>query len=201
MQTSGRLIENIERLASRAPAQLGSKFDTLRLTTAKGRGGLAELNIAKAHLVDRCQLASNCRNISKELTGLLDRHIQDVANRLTFVGDLKRLTIIAFTMTLGALNIDIGQEVHLYLNNAIALAVLAAPTLNVEAKAPWLVAADIRLRRARKKLANLRKDTGIGSRVGARGATNCRLVDDNCFIELFDPINCIMCTWHCLGAV
>ena len=90
---------------------------------------------------------------------------------------------------------------HLYLNNAIALTMLAAPAFNIKAKAPWLVTADIRLRRARKKLANLCKDTGIGGRVGARGAANCRLVDDNCFIELLDPIDCIVCTWHCLSAM
>ena len=201
MQPGGRLIENIERLASCAPTQLGSKFDTLRLAAAKGRGGLAELNIAKAHFVDRRQLASNRRNVSEELTGLLHRHIQNVANRLTFVGNLKRLTIIALAMTFGALDVDIGQEVHLDLDDAIALAVLAAPTFNIKAKAPWLVAADIRLRRTRKKLANLRKDAGIGGRVGARGAANCRLVDDNCFIKLLHSINRIVCTRHCLGAV
>ena len=90
---------------------------------------------------------------------------------------------------------------HLYLNNAIALTMLAAPTFNIKAKAPWLVAANIRLGRARKKLANLCKDTGIGSGVGARSAADRRLIDNNCFIELLDPIDCIVCTWHCLGAM
>ncbi len=51
-------------------------------------------------------------------------------------------------------------------NNAIVLAVLAAPTFNIKAKAPWLlVAANMPARAYRKKLANLCKDTGIGNRV------------------------------------
>jgi hypothetical protein len=49
--------------------------------------------------------------------------------------DVQRLAIVAFAVAGVAGDIDIGQEVHLDLDDAIALAGLAAAALDVEREA------------------------------------------------------------------
>src|SRR5207237_8432679 len=74
-------------------------------------------------------------------------------------------------------DIHIGQEVHLDLDDAVALAVLAAAALHVEAEAARLVAADARFRHLGEELTNVRNDACVRRRIGARRATDRRLVD------------------------
>ena len=66
---------------------------------------------------------------------------------------------------------------HLDLDDAVALAVLAAAALHVEAEAARLVAADARFRHLGEELTNVGKDARVGRRIGARRATDRRLVD------------------------
>jgi hypothetical protein len=60
--------------------------------------------------------------------------------------DLQRLAVVALALADVAGDVDVGQEVHLDLDDAVALAGLAAAALDVEGEAPGLVAARLGLR-------------------------------------------------------
>ena len=92
-------------------------------------------------------------------------------------------------MALLAGHVDVGQEVHLDLDLAVAPADLAAPALDVEAEAAGLVAARARLARLREELADVVEDAGVGRRVRARRAADRRLVDVDDLVDLLDPVD------------
>ena len=91
------------------------------------------------------------RDVREELDRLLDRHLEHVRDRLALEPDLERLAVVAPPVALLARDVDVGQEVHLDLDLAVAAADLAAPALDVEAEAPGLVAAGPRLRVREKR--------------------------------------------------
>ncbi len=78
---------------------------------------------------------------SKNSQRLLDRHLEHVGDGLALEADLERLAVVALAVALLAGDVDVGQEVHLDLDLAVAAADLAAPALDVEAEAAGLVAA------------------------------------------------------------
>jgi hypothetical protein len=61
--------------------------------------------------------------------------------------------------------IDIGEKIHLDLNRAVALAVLAAATLHVEAEASRFPTAGLRFGETREELAYRCEDADIGGRI------------------------------------
>src|SRR6185369_6652458 len=96
---------------------------------------------------------------------------------------LERFAVVALALALVALDIDVGQKVHLDLDDAVALAGLAAPALDVEREAARQVAARLRLGEPRIPVADRREAAGIGGRVGARRAADRRLVDIDDLVE------------------
>ena len=77
-------------------------------------------------------MPGNTRNVRKELRALGNRHVQNVGNVFAFIFDFQRLAVIAFPTANLAGYVHVGQEVHLDLDGAIALARLTAPALHVE---------------------------------------------------------------------
>src|SRR5690606_5697872 len=100
---------------------------------------------------------------------------------------LERLAVVALAVAFLAGDVDIGQEVHLDLDQSVALARLAAAALDVEAEAAGLVAARLRLGQAGEPVADLGEGAGVGRRVGARGAADRRLVDLDHLVAVFEP--------------
>src|SRR5262249_26608661 len=111
------------------------------------------------------------------------------------------LSIVALALAGIALDIDIGQEVHLDLDDAIALAGLAAPTLDVEGKAAGLVAASGRLGQAGEPVGDGGEGAGGGGGVGARGAPDGRLVDVDDLVEMLQPFDTLVLARMKSGAV
>src|SRR5580765_6882108 len=108
---------------------------------------------------------------------LLDGHRQHLIDAAPLVLDLQRFAVVALAVADVALNVDVRQEVHLHLDQAIALARLAATALDVEREAPGPVPALARLLHLREDFADRREQSGIGSRVRARRAADRALVD------------------------
>src|SRR5690606_22347625 len=103
---------------------------------------------------------------------LFNRHVQNVGYTLALEDDFQRLAVVAFALADVAGDVDVGQEVHLDLDDAIALTGLAAAALDVEAEAAGTVAARLGLRQARIPVADRTEGAGIGRRVRARGAAD-----------------------------
>jgi hypothetical protein len=81
---------------------------------------------------------------------------------------------------------------HLDLDDAVALARLAAAALDVEGEAARLVATRLGFRQAREPVADRREGAGIGCRVRARGAANGRLVDVDDLVEEFEALDAVV---------
>ena len=70
--------------------------------------------------------------IFKESYTLFYRHFKHIVNVLASVVNLERFTVIAFALADLARYIYIGQEVHFYLVDTVALAGFAASALYIE---------------------------------------------------------------------
>ena len=89
-------------------------------------------------------------------------------------------------------DVDVGQEVHLDLDDAVALAGLAAAALDVEGEAARLVAARLGFRQAGEPVADRREGAGIGRGVRARRAADRRLVDVDDLVEEFQALDAVV---------
>src|SRR5699024_8734243 len=73
MQSGSGLIEEIERMIAGRLAQEFGQLYPLCLSSGKGRGTLAQLQIAEAHIFERLQLRGNPLFIDEKVDGLGDR--------------------------------------------------------------------------------------------------------------------------------
>jgi hypothetical protein len=132
VQTGGRLVEDVERAAGVALRQLERQLDALRLAAGKRCRRLAELDVTQTNIEQRLQLARDRRYRLEEGVCLLDRHRQYFVDVLALVLHLERLAVVTLAVADIAGNIHVGQEVHLDLDQAVALTCLAAAALDVE---------------------------------------------------------------------
>jgi len=88
-----------------------------------------------------------------------------------------------------ARHVDVRQELHRDTQLALALAVLAAPALDVEAEAPRRVTANLALRQLREKLADGIEHLGVGAGIAARRASDRRLVDVDHLVDVLQPFD------------
>ncbi|MNC34463.1 hypothetical protein D3C75_828980 [compost metagenome] len=189
VQTRGRLVQDIEGLAGVALGELPRQLDPLRLAPRQGSGRLAEPDIGEAHVHQGLQLARHRRNGVEEFAGIFHRHLEDLVDVLALVLHLQGLAVVALALADVARHVDIRQEVHLHLDDAIPLARLAAPPLDVEGEATRQVAAGTRLLGAGEQLADRGEQTCIGRRVGARGTANRALVDVHHLVQVLQPFH------------
>jgi len=82
--------------------------------------------------------------------------------------------------------------VHLDLDDAVALAGLAAAALDVEGKPAGLVAARLGLGEAGEPFADRRECPGIGRGIGARGAADRRLVDVDDLVDVLESLDAVV---------
>src|SRR3546814_13035491 len=90
---------------------------------------------------------------------------------------LERFAVVAFAVARLARHIDVGQEVHLDLDQPVAGAGLAPPALDVEAEPPGLVPARLAFGQPREPVADDRDGACVSGGSAARGAAERRLVD------------------------
>ena len=123
---------------------------------------------------------------------LLDRHLEDVGDRAALVVDLERLAVVALALAHLARDVDVGEELHLDLEDPVALAVLAPPALDVEAEPAGLVAADPGLGNAREQLADRPEQPGVGGRVRAGRPADRALVDLDDLVDRIDAVDAVV---------
>ena len=70
VQAGGRLVQDVERVAGGAAAQLLAQLDALRLAAGERGGRLAQLDVAQADGVERLQLVAQARDVLEELERL-----------------------------------------------------------------------------------------------------------------------------------
>ncbi len=138
------------------------------------------------------QLAGNRWYGIEELAGFLDGHFQYLVDAFALVLDLQGFAVIALALAHVAGNVDVRQKVHFDLDQAVALAGLAASALDVEGEPPCLVAARAGFLGAGKQVANRRKQSGIGCRVGAWRAADRALVDIHYLVQVLQAVEAVV---------
>jgi len=132
VQPGRGLVEHVKRTAGGALREFGRELDALRLTARELRRGLPHLDVAEAHFRNRLELVRNARDRGKEFGCFIDAHLEDVGDRLALVLHFERLRVVAFAFADFARHVHVGQEVHLDLDDAVALARFAPAALDVE---------------------------------------------------------------------
>ena len=181
--------------------QLRCELDALCLSTGQSCRSLTKSHVAQANFNQGVQVTGNTRDWSKELSGLGNRHIEDICNALTFVEDLQGLTVVACTMAHFAGHVNIRKKVHLNLEGSITLTGLAPSSLHIEGETPRTITAKFCLRDFSKELTDLIPDSRVGSRIRPRCTTDRRLVDVHDFVEAVSSYNRTMTSWNKTGAV
>jgi hypothetical protein len=156
MQAGGRLVEDVERAAGGAARQLLRQLDALRLAARERRRLLADMDVAEPDALQGLELVADRRHGLEELRALVDRHVEHVGDRLAR-NSTRASRGCSACPGRRRTDVDVGQEVHLDLDDAVALAGLAAPALDVEREAARLVAARLRLGQPREPVADRRE--------------------------------------------
>ena len=141
VEPRGGFVEDVERATRGASRELGRELHSLGLAARDRRRRLAEPDVAEANVNEGLQLRADIRDVRKDVEGLLDGHLEHVRDRAALVVDLQRFPVVAPALADLARDVDVGEELHLDLEDPLALAVLAAPAFHVEAEAARLVAA------------------------------------------------------------
>ena len=189
MEAGGGLVEDVEGAAGGPPRELGGQLDALGLAARQGGRRLAEMDVAQPHVVQRLELGADGGHGLEEVERLGDRHLQDVGDRAAAVEDLQRLPVVALAAAHLARHVHVRQELHLDLDDAVALARLAAAALDVEAEAAALVAPQAGVGGAGEEVADGPEHAGVGGRVGARRAADRALVDLDDLVDGVQPLD------------
>src|SRR5438270_10570205 len=186
MQPGRRFIENIESASGRFFRKLGRELYPLRFATGKRSRSLAQPQISKPDIEQRVQFIRYARHIPEKTRRFIDTHIKHIRDVFAFVGDLERLPVVAAAMADFALDVNVGQEMHLDFDEAAALAIFAPATFDIETETTGIVAAHPCGRQLREKFADWCECARVSDRVRARRAPDGALIDDDRLINLFN---------------
>ena len=186
------LVQDVERPARGAATQLGGELDPLGLAPRQGGRGLAEANIVEPHVVERAELLLDGGHGLEKQERLRHRHREDLRDVLTLVAHLERLAVVTLRLADLAGDVDVRQEVHLDLDEPVALTGLAASALDVEREASGLIAAHPRVGRPGHERPDQGEDAGICGGVGAGGAPDRGLVDVDDLVVDVDALDRIV---------
>src|SRR5260221_10574843 len=148
MQPRRRLVQDIEGAPRRALAQFFCQFDTLGFAAGECRRLLADMDVVEADAMQRLKGLAHAGDRLEKFSGFFHRHVEHVGDRLALEQNFQRLAVVALALADVAGDVDVGQEVHLDLDDAVALAGLAAAALDVEGKPAGLIAAPFRFSQA-----------------------------------------------------
>ena len=129
----------------------------MRFTARERRRRLTKTDVAEPDLEQQIYFRSNRGHRLEEIARDFDRHLQYFGDILAAILHVERFSVVALTVTDVAFDVHVRQEVHLYLDHAVALARLAAPALDVERETTGFVAALAGLRCLREEIANRRE--------------------------------------------
>ena len=201
MQPGGRLVEDVDGPTVGALLQLGRELDPLRLSSGEGGRGLPEADVAQPDGVERLHVSGDRRDRGEEVLGLLDRHVEDLRDVLALEVHLEGLPVVPRPVADLARHVDIGEEVHLDLQRAVARAGIAPTSLDVEGEATGLVATDLGLARLGEETTDPVEDPGVGRGVGPGGPADRALIDVDDLVEVLETGDGLVAARDLAGAV
>ena len=189
VQSRGGLVENVKRLASVALGKFARQFDALSLAAGKGGGALAETDVGQSDIHQGLQLSRQHGHRVEELARFLYGHIQNFLDVPALVAHVECFPVVALAPADIAGDVDVGQEVHFDLDDAVPPARLATTALDVETEPSGPIAAGAGFVRLREQLPHGREDTRVRGRVRTGRAADGALVDVHDLVEAFESFD------------
>ena len=190
VQPGRRLVEEKERpraaLLPARPGEVAGELEALGLAAAERRDRLAELQVAEPDPLQRLERRGDVGPVGEERRGLGDGQVEDVGDRGRPAQlHLEHLGAVAAAVAVGAAQVDVGEELHLDVLEAVAAAGRAAAGAGVEAEGARRVAALLRERLGGEERADAVEGADVAGGVRARRLADRRLVDEH---HLADPL-------------
>ena len=164
--------------------EVGGEFDALGFAAGERGGGLAEADVDEADLVEDVELVDDLGMAGEVGEGFLDGHVEDVVDVLALVLDVEDGGLVTGAVAFFAGQLDVGEELHLDRDGAVAFADVAAAAGDVEGEGSGgeVLALGVGLRG--EEGADVVEGLDVGDGVGARGAADGRLVDEDDVVEV-----------------
>ena len=180
VQARGRFVEDEHRGGGLLLCQIVGQLDALVLAAGQGGRRLAQFDVSQADVLQGLELAGYLPLLVgvEELDGLVDRHLQHVVDVGVVEADLQHILLEPLSVARFALQHQVGHELHLHRDGALALALLAPSALAVEAERARRVAHLLRQRLVGVELAYVVISLQVGHRVAARRLADGVLVDE-----------------------
>ncbi len=188
MEAGGGLVEDEERGFLLLLSDEIGQLDALVFTTREGAAVLAELDVAKTHILEGLealhdgfqQLAFGfwlLATVAEELDGLGDGHIEDVVDILATIAHIENVVLEAVAVTGFALQHEVGHKLHLDGDDTGTLALVAATAVGIEREILTGEAHLLGQGLVGKEVANGVVGLDIGGGVRTRGLADGILVD------------------------
>src|SRR6267142_2191647 len=132
VQARRGLVEDIQSASRVALGELRRKLDALRLPARERRRRLSEMDVSQTYVVEQLEFRPDTRLMLEKVERVGDGQIEHVGDRLSFIAHLERLAVVAPPLADFARNVDVGEEMHFDLHQAVALTRLAPPPFHIE---------------------------------------------------------------------
>src|ERR1700712_3847660 len=116
--------------------------------------------------------------------GFLDGHVEDVVDVLALVLDVQDGGFVTGAVALFAGEFDVCEELHLYGDGAVAFTDVAASAGDVEGEGSGSVGLALGIGLRGEEGADVVEGFDVGDGVGAWGAADGRLVDEDDVVEV-----------------
>ena len=163
--------------ATLAARQVSRELDALRFAARERRGRLPEPQVPESDVVEHFEPVHQLRRRVEELHRFAHGELQGFVDVAAVVLDLEDAALVARAAAVFADELDVGEELHLDGDGAIALARFAAAARDVEREMSGGVAALFGFAGGSEQAADDVERLEIGDGVRARRAADRRLVD------------------------
>ena len=201
VQAGGGLIQDIDGLAGGALGQLGGQLDPLGLAAGQLGGGLPQLDIAQPHIHQGLEPPVDPGQVLEEGEGLLHCHLQNLIDIFPLIPHLQGLTVVPLALAHLAGDVDVRQEVHLDLQQAVPLTCLAPAAPHIEGEAARAVAPAFSVLGGGEQVPDVVEQPGVGGRIGPGRAPDGGLVDVDDLVQELLPLQAVVSARPSLGPV
>src|SRR5882757_6500711 len=164
--------------------EVRGKFAALGFAAGECGGGLAETDVTEADLVEDVELVDDFWVPGEVDEGLFDGHVEDVVDAFAFVLDVEDLGFVTSSVTFFAGELNVGEELHLDGDGAVAFADVAAAAGDVEGEVAGAEAAALGVGLGGEEGADVVERFDVGDGVGVWGAADGGLVDEDDVVEV-----------------
>ena len=132
VQARRRLVEDVQDAIAGVGGQVRRDLDALRLAARQRRRGLAEPQVAEPDLVEHLKPTQHLGRAAEKGERFAHRHVEHLVDASPAVFHLEHLRLEALAFALIAGDEDVGEKLHLDLDDPLPFAGLAASAGHVE---------------------------------------------------------------------